>query len=150
MELPRSEENLAVEAQAFVVAKETGTYSVMVGEKTEGGELSKQVVQNIADSATTCNMTPGAEGLSNYREYNRPLGFANGGTASITGYGDLTVVFRSNNGWVHVKLHDVVHAPLLGYNLISLPFLALSGHTYAGDKDRATLKLRRERLYISP
>ena len=52
------------------------------------------------------------------------------------------VAFRSDNGWVHVKLHDVAHAPLLSYNLISLPFLALKGHTYAGDIDGVTLKLK--------
>ena len=51
-----SEENLAVEAQAFVV-KETGKCRAMVGEEVECGELGKQVVQYIADSAVTCNMT---------------------------------------------------------------------------------------------
>ena len=43
---------------------------------------------------------------------------------------------------MHVKLHDVAHTPLLSYNLISLPYLALIGHTYAGDKDGVTLKLK--------
>ena len=41
MKLPLLEENLAVEAQAFV-AKETGKCSVMLGEKVGGGELGKQ------------------------------------------------------------------------------------------------------------
>ena len=70
-------------------------------------------MQYIADSAATCNMTPDADGLTNYRECSRPLGLADGRTTSITGYGDLTVAFRSDNGWVHIKLHDVTHAPLL-------------------------------------
>ena len=129
-----SEEGLAVEAQAFV-AKETGKCSVMVVGEVGGGELSKQVVQYIADSAATCKMTPDADGLTNYRKCSRPLGLANGGTISIADYGDLTVAFRSDNGWVHVKLHDVAHIPLLSYNVISLPYLALKGHTYAGGKD---------------
>ena len=43
MELLMSEEDLAVEAEAFVV-KETGKCSVMVGEEVGGGELGKQVV----------------------------------------------------------------------------------------------------------
>ena len=140
-ELPMSEEDLAVEAQAFV-AKETGKCSVMVGEEVGGGEPGKQVVQYITDSAATCDMTPDADGLTNYRECSRPLGLANGGTASIAGYSDLTEAFRSDNGWVHVKLHDVVHAPLLSHNLISLPSLALKGHAYAGDKYRVILKLK--------
>ena len=140
-ELPMSEEDFAVETQAFV-AKETGKCRVMVGEQVGGGELGKQVVQYIADSAATCNMTPDVDALTSYRVCSRPLGLANGGTISIAGYGDLTVAFRSDNGWVHVKLHDVVHTPLLSYNFISLPYLALEGHMYAGDKDGVTFKLR--------
>ena len=107
------------------VAKETGKCSVMVGEEVGGGELGKQVVQYIADSAATCNITPDADGLTNYRECSRPLGLADGRTTSITGYDDLTVAFRSENGWVHIKLHDVAHAPLLSYNLMLLPSLTL-------------------------
>ena len=61
-----------MEAQAFV-AKETGKWRVMVGEEVEGGELGKQVVQYITDSAAICNMTPDADGLTNYRECSRPL-----------------------------------------------------------------------------
>ena len=66
----------------------------MVGEEVGGGELGKQVVQYIADSAATCNMTPDADGLTNYRECSRPLGLANRGTTSIVGYGELMVAFR--------------------------------------------------------
>ena len=99
-------------------------------------------MQYIADSAVTCNMTPDADGLTNYRECSQPLSLANGGTTSIAGYGDLTVAFRFDKEWVYVKLQDVAHAPLLSYNLISLPSLALEGHTYAGDKDKVTLKLK--------
>ena len=46
-------------------------------EEVGGGELGKQVVQYIADSAATCNMTPDADGLTNYRKCGRPLGLAN-------------------------------------------------------------------------
>ena len=92
--------------------------------------------------AATCNMTPDADGLTNYRECSRPLGLANGGTTSIAGYGDLAVAFHSDNGWVYIKRHDVIHTQLLSYNLISLPSLALKDHTYAGDKDGVTLKLK--------
>ena len=111
--------------------------------RNRGGELGKQVVQYVADSAATCNRTSDADGLTNYRECSRPLGFANGETASIAGYGNVAVAFRSDKEWVHVKLQDVAHAPLLSYNLISLPSLALKcHHTYAGDKNEATLELK--------
>ena len=51
---------------------------------------------------------------------------------------------------MHVKLHDVAYAPLLSYNSISLPSLALKGHTYAGDKDEVTLKLKGEKTAHFP
>ena len=86
-------------------------------------------------------MTSDVNGLTNYKECSRPLGLANGGATSTAGYGALTVAFRSDNGLVHVKLHDVAHTPLLSYNLILLPSLALKGFMYAGDKDGVTLKL---------
>ena len=60
-----------MEAQAFV-AKEIRKCSVMVGKEVGGGELGKQVVQYIADNVATCNMTPDADDLTNYRECSRP------------------------------------------------------------------------------
>ena len=111
-----SEEDLAVEGQAFG-AKETEKCSVMVGEEVGGGNLGKQVVQYIADSVATFNMMADADGLTNNRECSRLLGLVNGGTTSITSYDDLTEAFRFDNGWVHIKLHNVAHAPLLSYTL---------------------------------
>ena len=51
---------------------------------------------------------------------------------------------------MHVKLHDVAHALLLSYNVLSLPSLAVKGHTHAGDKDGATLKLKGGKTVHSP
>ena len=98
-------------------------------------------MQYIADSAATCNMTPDADGLTNYRECSRPLGLANREAISIVGYGALTVNLRTDYGWVRVEMNDVAHVPLLNYNLISLTSMTLQGHTYTGDKDDITLKL---------
>ena len=50
IELPMPEENLTVEAQAFV-AKETGKCRVMVGRKVGGLELGKQVVISVAGAS---------------------------------------------------------------------------------------------------
>ena len=119
VELPLSEEDLAVEAQTFAVT-EAGKCSVTIGNVLRDVALDKQVVQYIADSAATCNMMPDAGGLTNYRECNRTLGLANGETISIVGYGDLTVNLRTDHGWVRVEVNDVAHAPLLNYNLVSL------------------------------
>ena len=140
MELPVSKEDLAVEAQTFAVT-EAGKCSLTIGDAVGGLALNKQVVQYIADSAATCNMTPDADGLTNYRECSRPLGLANGEAISIVGFGDLTVDLRTDHAWVHVEMNDVAHVPLLNYNLISLLSMTLQGHTYTCDKDGITLKL---------
>ena len=141
MELPVSEEDLAVESQAFA-ATEAGKYNAAIDDRVGGEALNKQVVQYIADSAATCNMTPDADGLTNYRECSRLLGLANGEEISIVGYGDLTVNFRTDHRWGRVKMNDVAHVPQLSHNLISLPSMPLKGHTYTGDKDGVTLKLK--------
>ena len=39
-------------------------------------------------------------------------------------------------------MNDVAHVPQLSYNLISLPSMTLKGHTYTGEKDGVTLKLK--------
>ena len=141
--------DLAVEAQTFAVTEE-GKCSVTIGDLVGVVALDKQVVQYIADSVATCNMTPDADGLTNYRECSRPLGLANGEAISIVGYGGLMVNLRTNHGWVCVEMNDEAHAPLLNYNLILLPSMTLQGHTYTGDKDGITLKLNRgETVFFS-
>ena len=92
-----SEEDFAAEAQAFV-EKKTSKCKMMAEEEVGGGELGTQVMQYIADSAATCNKTPDANNLTNYRGCSRPLGLANEETASTAGYEDLTAAFRSDNG----------------------------------------------------
>ena len=141
MELPVSEEDPALEIQAFA-ATEAGKCSATIDDRVGGEALDKQVVQYIADSTATCNMTPDADGLTNYRECSRPLGLANGEEISIVGYGDLTESFCTDHGWIRVEMNDVAHVPQLSYNLISLPSMTQKGHTYTGDKDGVTLKLK--------
>ena len=149
VELPVPEENLAVEAQAFAVS-EAGKCSVTIGDAVGGVALDKQVMHYIADSAATCSMTPNSDGLTCYRECSRPLGLANGEEITIVGYGDLTVDFCTNHGWVRVEMNDVAHVPQLSYNLISLPSMAQKGHTYTGDKDGVTLELKGGKTVFSP
>ena len=146
VELPVSKEDLAVGAQTFA---EAGKCSVTVGDAVGGVALDKQVVQYIADSAATCNMTPDDDGLTNHRECSRPLGLANGDAISIVGYGDLTVNLRTDHGWVRVEINNVAHVPLLKY-LISLPSMALQGLTYTGDKDGISVKLNGGEIVFFP
>ena len=149
MELPVSEEDPALEVQAFA-ATEAGKCSATIDDGVGGEALDKQVVQYIADSAATCNMTPDADSLTNYRECSRPLGLANGEEISIVGYGDLTVRFCTDHGWIRVEMNDVAHVPQLSYNLISLPSMTQKEHTYMGDKDEVTLKLKGEETIFFP
>ena len=149
VELPVPEEDLAVEAQAFAVS-EAGKCSVTIGDAVGGVALDKQVMHYIADSAATCNMTPNSDGLTCYRECSRPLGLANGEEITIVGYGDLTVDFRTNHGWVRVEMNDVAHVPQLSYNLTSLPSMAQKGHTYTGDKNGVTLELKGGKTVFFP
>ena len=96
-------------------------------------------------------MTPNnADGLTNYRECSRPLSLADRRKISIAGYGDYTVAFRSSDNWVHVKLHDVAHVPLLSYNLVSLTSLAQKDHPFAVEESGVTLKLKGEGRCNSP
>ena len=149
VELPVPEEDLAVEAQAFAVS-EAGKCSVTIGDAVGGVALDKQVMHYIADSAATCSMTPNSDGLTCYRECSRPLGLANGEEITIVGYGDLTVDFRTNHGWVRVEMNDVAHVPQLSYNIISLPSMAQKGHTYTGNKDGVTLELKGGKTVFFP
>ena len=103
VERPVSEEDIAVEAQTFAV-REAGKCSATIGNVVGGVALDKQVVQYIADSAATCNVTPDADDLTNYQECSRLLGLANGEAISIIGYGDLTVNLRTDHGWVRCSV----------------------------------------------
>ena len=76
IELPVSEEDPALEVQAFA-ATEAGKCSATIDDRVRGEALDKQIVQYIAVSAATCDMTPDADGLTNYRECSRPLSLAN-------------------------------------------------------------------------
>ena len=100
------------EEEKVFAANATDKCSLRIGQEVRDGELDKQVAQYIADSGATCHLTPDAGGLTNHRECSRPLNLADRRKVSMAGYGDLAVAFRSNDSGVHVKFHDVAHAPL--------------------------------------
>ena len=134
MELPDDDSE---EEKVFAT---NGKCRLRIGKEVGDGELDKQAAQYIAGSGATCHLTPDANGLTNYRECSRPFGLADRRKISIAGYGNLTVAFRSNESWVHVKLHDVAHAPLLSYNLASLTSLAQKDYPSAVEVSGVTSK----------
>ena len=80
-------------------------------------------------------MTPSADRMANYREGGGVVRFADGRAMPIEGIGNLPMSFWSGKDWVQVVLPNVAHAPLLGYNLISLKRMADRGHKYVGEKN---------------
>ena len=137
MELPDDDFK---KAKVFT-ANATGRFILRTDEEVEGEGLDKQAAQYIADSGATYHLTSEADGLTNYRECSRPIGLAYKRKTSLAGYGNVTVASRSSESWVHVILHDVVHAPLLSYNLRSLTSLAQEGHPSAVEESGVSLKL---------
>ena len=73
----------------LAAVSDAGKCSATIDDRVGGEALDKQVVQYIADSAATCNMTPDADGLTHYRECSRPLGLANGEEISRALHGSL-------------------------------------------------------------
>ena len=138
MELPDDDS----EEEKVFAANTTGKCRLRIGKEVGDGELDKQAAQYIADSGAICHVTPDANGLTNYRECSRPFGLADRRKISIAGYGNLTVAFFLNESWVHVKLHDVAHAPLLSYNLASLTSLAQKDYPSAIEVSGVTFKLK--------
>ena len=78
-----------VEASAFK-ARERGECSNVSGRKGEG-ESPWQVGDEawLCDSGASTHMTPFADDMINYREFNLKLRIADGSTRTIEGYGDI-------------------------------------------------------------
>ena len=149
MALPMTEEDLAVEAHAFV-AKEAAKCSVMVEEEIGDGELGKQVVQYIACSASTYTMTPDADGLTNYRECSRPVGLKNGGTTSIANYDELAELFALQQmGPRKTARRSTCPTAELQPHLASI-FWHSKATRMQATKGGVTLKVKGGRSYIFP
>lgn len=97
-------------------------------------EQGRDVMRYVADTAASCSMFTSADSFVKYLECSGSLKGISGTTSPIQGYGDVTVFFRSNNGWSPVTLKHVAHTPELQYNLVSISTLAEEGHTYLGKK----------------
>lgn len=140
IETPLSEEDVAVDAEAFMANKEPPGECTTVNQVGDG-ELARQVESLVADSAVSCHMSNNADQMDNYQECDRSLNVASGDTIPIAGYGDLTVTFRSGNKWINLKLVRVAHIPQLDYHLVSLPTMGAEGQTYVGDGKGIKLNL---------
>lgn len=96
-----------------------------------------------ATTASTCHMFVSADYFENYRECdNGQVRIANGTSIPIAGYGDVTIAFRSADGWTPVRLKGVAHVPRAIFNVVSLTKLISEGHAYLGDHKGTTLRMQ--------
>lgn len=104
-------------------------------------EHGQEVMKYVADTAATCSMFTSPDGIVNYRECGGSVKGVAGKKAHIPllGYGDVTVVLQSEDGWVPVSIINAAHVPEIPYNLISIGTLAEEGHSYVGKQGGLTL-----------
>ena len=95
-------------------------------------------------------MTPSADYMINYREGGGIVRFSDSRAMPIKGIGNLTMSFWSGKDWVQVVLPNVAYVPLLGYNLLSLKWMADRGHKYVGEKKRMALHLKNGKTLFGP
>eukprot|EP00752_Nemacystus_decipiens_P011252 g10000.t1 len=104
-------------------------------------EPGQDVMVYVADTGATCSMFRCANAFRNYRECGGLVKGIGGDKSPIPllGYGDVTVVFITEEGRVPVMITNAAHVPESPYNLVSLTALAEEGHTYAGQQGGVTL-----------
>lgn len=82
----------------------------------------QDVMKYVADTAATVSMFASSDGFANYRECSGRVKGVAGDKAPLPllGYGEVTVVFKTENGWVPVPILNAAHVPELPYNIISI------------------------------
>ena len=131
-EILTPEEEAAVDAGALVVRDTTPAAKCSlntvclagVGEQARQGREESFVL----DSGATSTMFASDDCFTNYRECDLRLKVASNETIPITGKGDVVISFRAEPCRVELTLHDVLHVPELGYNLISHFDILDAGH----------------------
>ena len=96
----------------------------------------------ICDNRASCHTSELSTGMINYRKANATMRTASGKRYPIGGYSDLLLTFRSSSGEVPMLLRNVAHVPSLSYHPISLRVAADNGHTYTGNKNGVTVKIK--------
>jgi transposase InsO family protein len=85
----------------------------------------------VADSGASRHMAWSREGFSNYKRHEGEIFTANGDTFDVIGKGD----FRIGLGSSKITLEDVLHAPDLTDNLLSISTMVRHGFTTVTDVD---------------
>ena len=96
----------------------------------------------ICDNRASCHTSELSTGMINYRKANATMRTASRKRYPIGGYSDLLLTFRSSSGEVPMLLRNVAHVPSLSYHPLSLRVAADNGHTYTGNKNGVTVKIK--------
>jgi len=81
------------------------------------------------DNGASKLMTPNSDFIFDYRHHSGNVGTASDRLLLIEESGSIKVDIRSDKGFVPLHLINVLHAPSLCHNLLSLRVLADRGHT---------------------
>lgn len=119
---------------------------VVSGEENYSQGLYGEMVKPEKFAATTvatCHMFASVDRFENYRACDGgQVRLANGSTIPIAGYGDVTIAFRSGDGWTPVRLEGVAHVPRVTFNVLSLTKLMSERHAFQGDSRGLTLRMQ--------
>ena len=117
------DEDITVQASVFKV-DETGEWSDDFS-RIGDGELVWQVgdEDQLCDSGASTHMTPSADHMTSYKEFNLKLSIDDDTTRSIEAHSDISFVFRSGNSLVDLLLTNVAHGPDLRHHVSPLPTL---------------------------
>ena len=96
----------------------------------------------ICDNRASCHTSELSTGMIYYRKANATMRTASGKRYPIGEYSDLLLTFRSSRGKVPLLLRNVAHVPSLSHHPLSLRVAADNGHTYTGNKNGVTVKIK--------
>lgn len=97
------------------------------------------------DSGCNAHMTPRGDWIENISpEYNKKIDVANGNTVSAEGIGTVNIQLATNRT---ANVQDVIHAPDLAANLLSISQIAKKGNSVVFDSEGC--RITDLKLYIS-
>jgi hypothetical protein len=110
---------------------------------TEGNSEDKPATTWILDSGATshvCNNKSAFDRLEPRRETG--IKVANGNNVNVEGIGDITITVRDINNRIPIKLEQVLYAPGVNKNLISIGSIAKKGHQISVNRNGMEIRIK--------
>ena len=117
------------------------------GQSDRGGYIQR-ASQKVGKEAWICDreastqMTFSSTGISNYRKCKRLVRCTDGRSLKIGCFGDIIVMFRSDESIIPLKLYNVAHVIQISQNLFSLAALQNRGHGFTGSQGEIVVSLQ--------